>query len=273
MINGYQNLHSHTPYCDGNDSAEDMIIAAIQKGGGSIGFSEHSLVPFDDEYSMSLKDTPIYIAEINRLKEKYKSEIEVFLGIEVDYYTEKVPDGIEFIIGTAHHIKKDGAPITVDGSKEHIKHMCELHFNGDFYAMAEMFFETVADLVPKTGADIVGHFDMLAKHNIDNCLFDERHPRYAKAALKAMEQMLESCKLFEVNTGAMYRVGKIEPYPSEFLLRELQKRGGEVILSSDSHDTDSIYYKFDEMCELLKSCGFKYIKRLTKDGFINEKLR
>jgi len=33
-----------------------------------------------------------------------------------------------------------------------------------------------------------------------------------------------------------------------------------------------LYYKFDEMQELIKSTGFKYIKRLTKDGFINEKL-
>jgi len=269
LIAGYQNLHSHTPYCDGKNSAEDMIKAAIQKGGSSIGFSEHSWVSFDAEYSMSLEDTPKYISEINSLKEKYKDEIEIFLGIEMDYFTVEAPEGVEYIIGTAHHVMKEGAPITVDGSKKHIINMSDLHFGGDFYAMAELYFTTVADIVPKTGADIIGHFDMLAKHNADYCMFDEMHPRYIKAALDAMEQILDKCKLFEVNTGAMYRLGKTAPYPSVFLLEELYKRGGEVILSSDSHSTESLYFKYDEMQELIKSCGFKYIKRLTKDGFID----
>jgi len=272
LIAGYQNLHTHTTYCDGKLSAEEMIEAAIHIDGSSIGFSEHSWVSFDEEYSMSLENTPKYIAEITRLKEKYMEEIEVFLGIEMDYFTDEVPDGVEYIIGTTHHVMKEGKPITVDGSKEHIMQMSDLHFGGDYYAMAELYFATIANIVPKTGANIIGHFDMLAKHNANNCMFDEMHPRYVKAALDAMEQILEKCELFEINTGAMYRLGKSTPYPSEFLLKELIKRGGEVILSSDSHSAESLYYKYDEMLELVKSCGFRYIKRLTKDGFIDVKL-
>jgi len=269
---GYQNLHTHTTYCDGMLSAEEMIKAAIKKGGGSIGFSEHSYVSFDEEYSMSLEDTPKYIAEINALKEKYKGTIEVFLGIEMDYFTDKTPEGLEYVIGTAHHVEKDGKYITVDGSASHIEQANDEFFNGDFYTMAESYFSTVADVINKTGADILGHFDLISKHNVNSCWFDEMHPRYIKAALDSMDQVLESCKLFEVNTGAMYRKGKPEPYPSVYLLKELSKRGGEVILTSDSHAAESLYYKFDEMRELIKSCGFKYIKRLTKDGFIDEKI-
>ena len=44
---GFQNLHTHTTYSDGALSAEDMIKAAIKKGCSSIGFSEHSYVPFE----------------------------------------------------------------------------------------------------------------------------------------------------------------------------------------------------------------------------------
>jgi len=249
-----------------------MIIAAIKMGGDSIGFSEHSYVPFDKEYSMSLEDTPTYINEVNSLKEKYKGEIEIFLGLEMDYFTDKAPDGLEYIIGTTHHVEKNGKYITVDGSAEHLVQMNDEHFNGDFYALSESYFETVAQVVPKTGADIIGHFDLVSKRNIDGCFFDEMHPRYVKAALNAMDELLTKCKLFEVNTGAMYRIHKTVPYPSEYLLKELCKRGGEVILSSDSHCAGSLFFKFAEMRDLLKSCGFKYIKRLTKDGFINEKL-
>jgi len=252
--------------------AEDMIKAAIRMGGGSIGFSEHSYVTFDEEYSMKLDDIPSYISEISTLKEKYKGTIDVYLGLEIDYFTDEIPNGLEYIIGTAHHVEKDGHYITIDGYAEHLANMNEKHFNGDYYSMAELYYETVSGVVKKTDADIVGHFDLIAKNNVNGSMFDEMHPRYIKAALGAMDQVLADCKIFEVNTGAMFRRGSLTPYPSAFLLKELQKRGGEVILSSDSHTAESLYYKFDEMVELIKSCGFTYIKRFTGDGFVDEKL-
>jgi len=269
---GYQNLHTHTTYCDGALSAEDMVKAAIERSGASIGFSEHSYVPFDEEYSMMPEDTPAYIREINALRDKYKETIDIYLGLELDYFTDKAPDGLEYIIGAVHHVEKDGHYITIDGWAEHLAKMNEEHFNGDYYAMAESYYATVANVIPKTGADIVGHFDLIAKNNVNNSMFDETHPRYAKAAIDAMEQVLEKCTLFEVNTGAMFRRGIPAPYPSVFLLNELQKRGGELILSSDSHSAESMYFKFDEMIDLIKSCGFNKIKRFTTDGFIDVKL-
>jgi histidinol-phosphatase (PHP family) len=87
-----------------------------------------------------------------------------------------------------------------------------------------------------------------------------------------MEQILKSHRLFEVNTGAMARLGNAEPYPSAYLLKELQKRGGEVILSSDCHSTEALCYKFGEVRELLKACGFRYVKRLTRGGFVDDAL-
>ena len=241
-------------------------------GGESIGFSEHSFVPFDLEYSMMLEDTPTYIDEISALKKKYEGTIDIFLGLEVDYFTDIVPEGLEYKIGAVHHVEKNGRYITVDGWAEHLINMTNEHFAGDFYALAESYYATAADVITKTNADIVGHFDLIVKNNSDGSMLDETHPRYVKAALQAMEQILESCELFEINTGAMFRRGKATPYPSVFLLKELHKRGGEVILSSDSHCAESLYFKYDEMVELIKSCGFKYIKRLTKDGFIDEKI-
>ena len=267
-----QNLHTHTTYCDGVLSAEEMIMAAIDAGGNSIGFSEHSYVFFDEEYSMSLEDTPLYISEINLLKEKYKGKIDVFLGMEIDYFTKEIPKGLDYIIGTSHHVKKEGIYITVDGWAEHMIKMNNEHFGGDFYALAESYYATVADVADKTNADIVGHFDLIMKNNVNGSLFDEMNPRYIDAAITAMEHILKSCRLFEVNTGAMFRRGVAEPYPSVNLLKELQKRGGEIILSSDSHAAESLYFKFNEMRDLVKSCGFKYIKRFTNDGFIDDKL-
>ena len=272
-MTGFQNLHTHTTFCDGSLSPESMVEAALERGCRSIGFSEHSHFGFDF-YSMTPEGTYEYVSEINRLKSKYEGAIEVFLGIEQDYYSGRPPDGLDYVLGSTHYVKEERGDdyISIDNGANLQKLAADRHYGGDYYAMAEGYYAVMSDLIAKTGADIVGHFDLIAKYNFGGRLFDETHPRYVAAALGAMDAILEGCKIFEVNTGAMYRYGNSEPYPSVLLLRELQKRGGEVILSSDSHDADSLFHKFDEMIELLKTCGFRYLKRLTKTGFVDVKL-
>jgi len=265
----HQNLHTHTTYVDGYVSAEEMVLTAIKMNGSSIGFSEHSHVPFDLEYSLSIEDIPKYIDEVNALKEKYADKIEIFLGIEQDYFTDNMPDGLDYVIGTTHHIQCGNEFITVDAHEDRLIYAAKEYFNGDFYALSERYFETMSDIMNKTHADIIGHFDLLTKHNTNNSLFDETNPRYTTPAIDAMKEILKKNNLFEINTGAMFRIGKTEQYPATFLLKELQSRGGEVILSSDTHDPKSLYYNFDEIVELIKSCKFKHIKRLTKNGFVN----
>ncbi|MCL2151969.1 MAG: histidinol-phosphatase HisJ family protein [Oscillospiraceae bacterium] len=266
---GYQNLHTHTTYVDGTLPPEAMIEAALKKGCDSIGFSEHSYVPFDDRYSMSPDAALEYVREINALRDKYEGTIEVFIGVEHDYCTTVPVQGLDYRIGSAHYVKRGDEYVTVDAGADHQKQIANEYFGGDYYAMAEAYFETVAGIIDKADIDIIGHFDLIAKYNFDGSLFDETRPRYRSAALEAMDMILKRCRLFEVNTGMLYRYGKQEPYPSVFLLKELQTRSGEVILSSDSHDAQSLCYKFREMLVLLKACGFKYIKRLTKSGFID----
>jgi len=271
-MTGWQNLHTHTTFVDGKKTPEELIIAVLEKGGSSIGFSEHAHVPFDPGCSMTLETTHEYLREVRAMKEKYKGTIDIFLGLEQDLHTPWLPEGLDFIIATTHYVRGDGEFHTVDYSKENQKELSEKYYGGDFYAMAEEWFKLAAETIEKIDADIVGHFDLISKYNIDGCVFEERHPRYVKAALDSMDAILERCKLFEVNTGAMFRVGKTEPYPSAFLLKELSKRGAEVVLTSDSHCADSLFFKFSEMQELLKACGFKYMKRLTTDGFVDIKL-
>jgi len=268
----FQNLHTHTNYCDGTLPPEEMIKAALSAGCDSLGFSDHSYVPHDPRFSTPPDIAAEYIREVNALKARYEGIIEIFLGIEHDVFTAIPLDGLDYRIGSAHYVLKGGQLHTVDASPSHQRSVVDEQFGGDFIAMASAYFETIAGIMEKTDADIIGHFDLAAKYNFDGRLFDEMHPRYVSAATDAMEELLKGCRIFEVNTKMMYQYKKKEPYPSAFLLRELCKRGGEVILASDSHDAQSMCYNFAEMQELVKSCGFKYVKRLTKNGFIDVKL-
>jgi len=266
-----QNLHSHTTYCDGSLTVEEMVRAAIDKGCDSFGFSGHSYMAWDPEPTMDPSGARQYVLEVERIKEKYSDTIDVYCGVEQDYHSDGPPEGYDYIIGGVHYLKKDGVYISVDTGAKHQQASVDEYYGGDYYAFAEHYYETIADIA-KTNADIVGHFDIVTKFNSGSSRFDVSHPRYVGAALNAMDEILKSRKLFEVNTGAMYRQIKTEPYPSAFLLKELFKRGAEVILSSDSHDGGSICWMFDEMRELLGSIGFKYIKRLKKEGFADVKL-
>ena len=117
-------------------------------------------------------------------------------------------------------------------------------YGGDIYAFAEDYFRLVGDLWERTRCRIIGHFDLLTKFNEDGTLLDETHPRYLRAAGEALDRLLEAPVLFEINTGAISRGYRTEPYPAKDIRNYIRKHGGMMILSSDSHQKDTIAYRF-----------------------------
>ena len=61
----YSDIHTHTTYCDGKSTPEEMVKKAIEKGFESIGISGHGYMDFDVSYCMTLEDTKKYVNEIN----------------------------------------------------------------------------------------------------------------------------------------------------------------------------------------------------------------
>jgi histidinol-phosphatase (PHP family) len=216
---------------------------------------------------MKPENEPVFLEEMRQLKEKYAGQILLLTGLERDFFAPESAYRYDYVIGSVHFIKKGGELLGVDNTEETQVRDVRDHFGGDFYAYAKAYYETAADVVQKTSPDFIGHFDLVTKFNEGGKLFDESDPRYLKPALEALAAVTEKHKLFEINTGAMYRLGRTVPYPSPVLLKALFEFGGEIIFSSDSHDGASIGYKFDEAAELAKSCGFRYAKILTLNGF------
>ena len=85
------NFHTHTTYCDGKDSVESMIQAAIAKDFIRLGFSGHVFNDFrpedQDIWCMSPDRTEKYIAEVRAMAEKYKDKIEL---IPVQYVGQAI---------------------------------------------------------------------------------------------------------------------------------------------------------------------------------------
>ena len=41
------NAHTHTTFCDGKNSVEEMTLAAIERGFVALGFSMHGWTPYE----------------------------------------------------------------------------------------------------------------------------------------------------------------------------------------------------------------------------------
>lgn len=83
------NLHTHTYRCghaDGTDEA--FVLAAIAAGFTHLGFSDHTPFPYENNYQngskMQLQELEGYIASVLALKEKYRQQIRIFLGLECE---------------------------------------------------------------------------------------------------------------------------------------------------------------------------------------------
>lgn len=270
------NCHTHTIYCDGKNTAREMIDAAIEKGFVSLGFSGHSPMKQNNGWTMTLEGTEKYIAEINSLKGEYDGRIDILCGIELDNDYDGInPYDFDYVIGSVHQLKRGDRAYDVDYTAEHLKEAVDEFFGGSFNAMSREYFNTLADFVISTKVDVVGHFDLITKFNLDAPLFDESDAEYRGYALEAVDRILAAKPdiLFEVNTGAMFRVGKREPYPADFILRHICEKGGRITLTSDSHSVASIDFAFDKAIEYIVSCGFEDIYYLTKDGIKAYKIK
>lgn len=247
-------FHTHTQFCDGKSTAEEMVNAALSMGLEKIGFSGHSFAPFDKDYSMSEEGTVEYFKEINALKEKYKGKIQILCGIELDLFSEEPKLPFDYRIGSVHYLKLGDEIITVDAGKEILIKAAKKYFGGDMLSLTEEYYRCVAEFKDRD-IDIIGHIDLITKLNKDNCLFDANSPRYKTAALNACDALLSKNIPFEINTGAISRGYTNHPYPADFILKHIKEKGGSVIFNSDAHHCDNLCYEFGKWYKILSEKG------------------
>ena len=249
--------HVHTAFCDGKNTSGEVANAAFRLGVDTLGFVAHSYTDFDTGYCIKRESIGAYKQTIAELKKEYSGRMRILCGVEQDYLSAPQTDGFDYVIGSVHYFEKDGRIFSVDKTAKEQKAAADELFGGDFYALAELYYSTVADVVNRTGADIIGHFDLISKFNKGGRLFDEGHPRYVAAWQCAADELLRTGKPFEVNTGAISRGYTSRPYPSRDMLLYILARGGNVVLNSDSHSADTVCFQFDIWRTYLISLGFK----------------
>ena len=259
------NLHTHTTFCDGKSTPEEIVLAALEKGFTSLGFSGHGTTPFDLSYCV--RDMEGYIAEVSRVREKYKRDIRIWLGVEEDSWAPVDRSRFDYIIGSSHYLRIGEDWRHADHTAESLRQAVEA-FGGDTLALAGSYYSAFCDYIEARRPDIIGHFDLLTK-------FDEQEhplflgdPAYMELARGFIRRAAQSGCVFEVNTGAMARGLRTSPYPCDELLYELKKCDARLILSSDSHSADTLDFAFEEVREMLMDIGLVKLVTLTDNGFV-----
>ena len=270
------NVHTHSTFCDGKNTVQEMAAAASSSGFVGLGFSGHSPALFDPSCP-GISDEAAYRAEVDEMRRKYDGKMSILCGVEQDYYAPVCREDYDYLIGTVHYLPgPQGMLVAIDNTHEEILDLRSAVFSGDGLSVAKSFFELSVENVARYKPDIVGHFDLVVKHNQGGSLFDENSPIYKNAALQAIDAVADIILpyggIVEVNTGGMARGYRDTPYPDIFILEHLAQRNARVMLSSDSHSVSTLNYGFDKVIEILRAVGFKSVALLQDGYFKNVKI-
>ena len=269
-MNTKQNLHTHTVYCDGKNTPAEVIQTAIAKGFGSLGFSMHCDPLLDGRNPDFPEKFEAYKKEILHLKTDWRGKFPIFLGIEYDVYADwyDTVSCCDYMIGSVHYLKGNGSYIKMDlRSADMVRECIDVHFGGDFLKFAASYYESLSEL-PKYGSfDIIGHFDLLTKHIGSFPEWDVNCDGYRKLVDGAIDSLRGKIPLFEVNTGAIPRGYRNEPYPDRYILKKLRENGFGAVISTDCHNAEHLDCYVEESKALLRELGFASRFILTENGF------
>ena len=95
------NLHAHTTRCGHASGTEkEFVEEAIRIGMTDFGFSDHSPMTFPETYKssirMKLEEMQDYTDTVLGLRKEYEGKINIYLGLEVEYYPALFPSLMKF---------------------------------------------------------------------------------------------------------------------------------------------------------------------------------
>ena len=259
------NLHTHTLWCDGKNTPREMVERAIDLGFDTLGFSGHSYTSFDT--SFCLRDPQGYTEEILALQKEYEGRIKVLLGVELDALGECTFDPA-YVIGAVHYVTARGMHYPIDHNLAWQKRLIEEGYHGDVMSAVAAYFHSLPEMAYRIKPDFVAHMDVFAKFNEQHPAFDETGDEYLTLAFEAVEGIMEHCRVFEVNTGGMFRGYRSAPYTTLPILKHIQKCGGEVTISSDAHKIEALDYGFREALGVISRVGFDTLRVMTPAGWV-----
>lgn len=266
------NLHTHTRFSDGSLDPEDYIKEAIRQGFNTLGFSDHSPVPFENNFAILPDELEDYIQVILKLRNNYshrngKPGINILLALEIDYipgvtlpidyYRKTFP--FDYFIGSVHLVKNEdpGRLWFIDGPDVTIydRGLKEI-FLGDSRKAVTTYYRQVQEMILTQKPDIVGHLDKIKMYNRDR-YFSENEPWYVRLVEETLDVVAHAGCVLEVNTRGIYKKRSETLFPGPEVLKKVLLKNIPVTITSDAHKPFELSLGFSDARNILAGLGFK----------------
>lgn len=241
--------HLHTCYSlDSDEPAENVILAAIQKGMKEICITDHRDFDFGPAWYL---DLPAYFKGITELKEKYAEKIDVHIGVEVGLnpeYQKEMQDFLasypfEYVIGSVHSVAGDD-PYYRDRYDMDDRQFFKLYFD-----------ELLTRVSCAEGIDVVGHFDYTIRYGEYGSRYYDPAD-YADTIEEILKIIIRRGIALELNTAGLRKnAGFVHPH--RYILDRFRDLGGKWIsVGSDAHAAVHVGAGFEELLSIMKEYGF-----------------
>lgn len=251
-------LHTHTTFSDGNNTIDEMLAQAVNKGFKKYGVSDH-LTVYDTQnpqaaFAAVLSKCKQYLSDIRLAAANYP--LKVLTGFEVDFYNTpgwlKAFD--EFIaeldvdyIFTGNHYAFDNE----------IKNRVDIVEMKNFLVNPQQqiqylhnHFRMMREAVYSRRFLWLAHLDFARWGGVmqDGDFRDE--------IMDIIHALSETSTATEINTKGYVNVGGF--YPSTWILQELKAHKIPVLISDDAHHSSQIGRYFTEAEQLLEDINYPY---------------
>ena len=269
----FADYHVHTSYSDDSEyPMEEVVKDAISFGLDEICFTDHVDYgvkrDWDDPRGMTYRrggagepermalanvDYPRYATEIAALREKYKDQITLKMGIEFGIQTHTIPQyeklfsvwPFDFIILSVHQVE-DKEFWTQDFQRGRTQTEYNLRYYEEILALVQQYHHY----------SVLGHMDLISRYDKAGPFSFEKIRPIVKEILKTI---IFDGKGIEVNTSC-YRYGLNDLTPSTDILRLYRDLGGRIItIGSDSHRKEHLGAYLTETISVLKAIGYKEV--------------
>lgn len=247
--------HVHSSFSGDSETPPELQIqAAIQAGLQTMCFTDHQdFDHFDSDSHFEFDPVP-YFATLKHLQEKYHSQIDIGIGVELGLqphlkdrlpvFTAKYP--FDYIIGSTH---------LIDGLDPYYPRYWTGKVEAEVY---RRYFEcTLENANVFDCFDCYGHIDYVIRYG-PTMHHNYSYWQYQDLLDEILKTIISKGKGIECNSAG-YKYGLGQPNPEATLIKRYIELGGEILtIGSDGHKPEHIAYAFKMLPEYLKSCGARY---------------
>jgi len=247
--------HTHHVRCGhANGTLEEYVRRGVEIGLTQLGLSDHMPLLHVDPatyytgMAMPMDELPRYVEECLYLKDKYKQDIDIRIGLEGDYiegYEEQIERIVraypwDYVIGSVHFLGE------WDISDFRQQHGWEGKQITDVYTQ---YYDAVQKAVKTGFYDYIGHLDVIKRFG------QQPETDVAELERATVDVIKQHDLAIELNASGL-RMPCAEMFPSRRILEYCFEQGVPLTIGSDAHQPERLGQYLDQAAALLKEIGY-----------------